>query len=78
MIVKELLLQAIDISSEEQLAQTLTFLQTLNRNTPISSDRSEIIEDKEPTQYRQAGSLKGKITMTEDFDAPLEDFKDYM
>lgn len=27
---------------------------------------------------RTFGSLKGKIKMTEDFDAPLEDFKDYM
>ena len=24
------------------------------------------------------GSAKGKIKMSEDFDAPLEDFKDYM
>ncbi|MBW4440472.1 MAG: DUF2281 domain-containing protein [Plectolyngbya sp. WJT66-NPBG17] len=27
---------------------------------------------------RQAGRLKGKIIMAEDFDAPLEEFKDYM
>lgn len=27
---------------------------------------------------RSFGSLKGKIHMTDDFDAPLEDFKDYM
>jgi hypothetical protein len=27
---------------------------------------------------RKPGSAKGKITMTEDFDAPLEDFKEYM
>jgi len=31
-----------------------------------------------PQKYRQAGSLKGMITMAEDFDAPLEDLKDYM
>ncbi len=48
MTVKELLLHAIDISSEEQLAQTLTFLQTLNQNTPMTSGRSETIEDEEP------------------------------
>ena len=29
-------------------------------------------------QPRAFGSLKGKITMSEDFDAPIEDFKDYM
>ena len=27
---------------------------------------------------RTFGSLKGKIQMSEDFDTPLEDFKDYM
>ena len=40
MTVKELLLQAIDLSSETDLAQTLTFLQTLHQTTPI--------EDEEP------------------------------
>jgi antitoxin (DNA-binding transcriptional repressor) of toxin-antitoxin stability system len=27
---------------------------------------------------RKAGSAKGLISMTEDFDEPLEDFKEYM
>jgi prevent-host-death family protein len=36
-----------------------------------------------PVSYRnhakaQAGSLPGKIWMSPDFDAPLDDFKDYM
>jgi len=29
-------------------------------------------------KHRAFGSLKGKIKMSEDFDAPIEDFKDYM
>lgn len=29
-------------------------------------------------KYRQAGTMKGAFTMTDDFDAPLEDLKDYM
>jgi putative addiction module CopG family antidote len=28
--------------------------------------------------YRQAGSLKGLITQTPDFEAPLQDLEDYM
>ena len=28
-------------------------------------------------RQRELGTLKGKITMLEDFDAPLDDFKDY-
>jgi hypothetical protein len=31
-----------------------------------------------PKIYRQAGTMKGMFTMAEDFDAPLEDLKDYM
>ena len=40
MTVKELLLQEIETATEDQLAQTLTFLQILHQNTPI--------EDEEP------------------------------
>lgn len=29
-------------------------------------------------KYRQAGTMKGMFTMANDFDAPLEDLKDYM
>lgn len=34
--------------------------------------------DTQPKQYRQAGIMKGMFTMSDDFDAPLEDLKDYM
>jgi hypothetical protein len=30
-----------------------------------------------PQKYRQAGTMKGLFTMVDDFDAPLEDLKDY-
>jgi len=32
----------------------------------------------EPNKEREFGCLKGQIWMADDFDAPLEDFKDYM
>ena len=31
-----------------------------------------------PKKPRKAGFIKAKITMSDDFNAPLEDFKDYM
>ncbi len=31
-----------------------------------------------PKSGRKAGSMKGKIWIADDFDAPLEEFKDYM
>lgn len=34
--------------------------------------------EKGETNKRPFGILKGKIKMAEDFDEPMEDFKDYM
>ena len=38
----------------------------------------EKLEAETPKKKREAGILKGKIWMSDDFDEPLEDFKDYM
>lgn len=35
-------------------------------------------ENLPKNKQREFGIGKGKITISEDFDAPLEDFKDYM
>lgn len=35
-------------------------------------------EDDKFVNYRGYGSLKGKMWISEDFDAPLDDFADYM
>jgi hypothetical protein len=35
-------------------------------------------ENSLPTKHRHAGTMKGLIVMSNDFDAPLEDLKDYM
>ena len=40
--------------------------------TPASSAKAE------PLKEREFGCMKGKIWMADDFDAPLDDFKDYM
>lgn len=38
-----------------------------------------LVEARQPTgRGRRPGSLKGLITIAEDFDEPLEDFRDYM
>ncbi len=35
-------------------------------------------KQKQSTKKRQFGILKGKVTISKDFDAPITDFKDYM
>jgi len=53
----------------------------LDEDIPFTSEPFEVIiikktHKKKPT--RKAGTLKGFIHMQDDFDEPLEDFKDYM
>ena len=38
----------------------------------------ELIADKPQRKTPKLGCMKGKIWMSEDFDEPLEDFKEYM
>ncbi|MBC6477080.1 MAG: DUF2281 domain-containing protein [Hormoscilla sp. GM7CHS1pb] len=35
-------------------------------------------QETPPKKYRVAGTMKGMIIMSDDFDEPLEDLKDYM
>ncbi len=38
-----------------------------------------LVEAQRPTRHeRRPGSAKGLITIADDFDEPLEDFRDYM
>jgi hypothetical protein len=39
---------------------------------------SSFLSHRPTRQRRQAGSAKGLIVMREDFDAPLDDFSEYM
>ncbi len=50
---------------KRQVLDFVEFLQTKHKKVP----------GKKPRTF---GSLKGKIKMAEDFDAPMEDFKDYI
>lgn len=40
--------------------------------------KTKVQKQEPPLQKRQFGAGKGLITMSDDFDEPLEDFKDYM
>jgi hypothetical protein len=45
----------------------------------LATKYTQTLPSENQTQkYRQAGTMKGMFTMSEDFDAPLEDLKDYM
>jgi prevent-host-death family protein len=54
----------------------------------LQGEEIVIVRDEQPAvklmpmlpvkRHRKPGSAKGLITISDDFDAPLEDFKDYM
>ena len=56
---------------EEYLEEVATFLDFLSYRISKSQIPPQEI-------HRSPGKLKGKVCLSEDFDAPLEDFKEYM
>lgn len=50
--------------------EVLHFVQFLKKKTANG--------EKSPRKRRKAGSAEGKYVLAPDFDAPLEDFKEYM
>ena len=66
--ILEYLHQLPDSLQQEVLHYTQFLLETHAKNTPT------------PHKKRQAGFLKGTfvLPLAEDFDAPLEDFQEYM
>lgn len=54
----------------------------LDEDIPYTGDSFQVIiikkEGLKKKPLRKAGSLKGMIHMKDDFDEPLEDFKEYM
>lgn len=55
---------------------------TLSEKPPVDKKMEVIVtfidETPAPLKKRKAGILGGKVWMSDDFDEPLEDFKDYM
>lgn len=50
----------------------------MNQDYHGSSSRLIIIPEKEVMRKRIPALLKGKIRMAEDFNAPMDDLKEYM
>lgn len=65
------LYKEIESLPEDLKKQVSDFVAFLGQKVKSSSK-------KEKLQERKPGSLKGKIHMSDDFDEPLEEFKDYM
>lgn len=67
------LIATLDRLSPALQAEVLNYAEYL-----ASRQNPQTPTDQPPKKYRQAGSLAGKIIMSPDFDAPLDDLQDYM
>ncbi len=72
MTSEQVLIQEIHTLSENMKQEVLHFVQFLKQK------QTENVETPKPRKKRKAGSAEGEIFMSDDFDAPLEDFAEYM
>lgn len=59
---------------DEKLAQVIQFAEFLSERTDVPAEQNR----GEEGYIRKPGILKQKLEMADDFDAPLECFKEYM
>ena len=73
-------MQTITVTkAAEKLSDLIDAAMRKEKIVIIKGDRSVVkLMPTQPVKNRQPGSAKGQIWMSDDFDEPLEDFKDYM
>jgi hypothetical protein len=70
------LLELLEKLPEHLQEESIKYIQQLLKENQEETDaKLEIVYQK---RLQGLGSLKGKIHVADDFDEPLEDFKDYM
>lgn len=70
----EMLMQEAQGMSEAALMEVVRFMRFIKGE---AASHAESIE-KTQSKIREAGLYRGKIVMSDNFDTPLEDFKEYM
>ena len=75
----EMLMQEAKGMTDESLMEVIHFMQFL-KIAPMRTLSATItpVNDEKTTVYREPGLYKGQIKMAEEFDAPLDDFEEYM
>jgi hypothetical protein len=74
----ELLLEEAQGMSEASLMEVVRFMRFVKQenNRDLKESIPYLPEDNKPV-FRKPGLYKGQIVMADDFDAPLDDFKEY-
>ena len=76
--IREALLQEVSVLSPDYCSEVLGFIESLKTGTvKPETDKPKTTSGKRPLS-ELCGIFKGKIWMADDFDAPLEEMKEYM
>ena len=70
-------IQTLSPDLKQEVFDFIDFLQVYRMPDADNNDSTELSK-KIQKKRRQAGSLKGGVIFADDFDEPLEDFKDYI
>jgi len=70
------LFKTIEKLPPQYFGQVIDFVGYLQQKAAMAQD--DVIDQKDQPKERVFGCSKGKYRMADDFDAPLDDFKDYM
>ncbi len=76
----DLLMQETKGLSDDAIMEVVRFIRFMKLETmivPMESGAAPMAQNGKPL-LRRSGALKGQIRMTGDFDAPLDDFREYM
>jgi hypothetical protein len=71
-MVQTQIVEKLEALPESLRAEVLHYIEFLLEKYAKTSPQVEV-----PKKKRKAGLLKGKIWMSDDFDAPLEDLQEY-
>ena len=75
MAIEALLKEAKGLS-EESLLEVIRFIRFLKQEHQNSSDLPDALPSQQ--KIRKEGLYKGQIWMSDDFNSPLDEFKEYM
>ena len=76
--IREALLQEVSLLSPDYCSEVLGFIESLKASSARpETDKPKTASGKRP-RSELYGIFKGKIWMADDFDAPLEEMKEYM
>jgi hypothetical protein len=77
-MIKSSILEKLEVLPESLQVKVLKYIEALISDSLLENGEQSLKTKTSPKKYRVAGTMEGMIIMSDDFDEPLEDLKDYM